>query len=186
MQKISLVLSLILSLAIVSVSAQTTKSTNSGSDTQKSIQERLNQYANAIVNNDYATLDNFYTNDAISMPNYGKMMTGKNAIHRENMKMGKNEMKINSLDLNVTKIINEKGDIANAIGTFTISITGKNNKMMKDEGSFMSVLTKQGGEWKIMAEIWNSSNNPWMGKDMDGNQKMNNMQDSTGADKSGQ
>lgn len=186
MQKITFALCIFLTLAIVSVSSLAqTKTKDSGSDTQKTIQDRLNQYANALVNNDYASLDNFFTDDAISMPNYGKMLNGKNAIHNDNMQMGKSGMKINSLDLSVSKVINDKGDMATAIGTFTISMSGKDNKMMKDEGNFMSVLQKQAGTWKIKAEIWNTSTNPWMNKSMGGQGNMNNMNNMNMKDSSG-
>ena len=181
MQKISLILSLILFCSVITVYSQQTKS-GTKSDTQKAIQERLNSYANAIVNNDYSTLDNFYTDDAISMPNYGKMLNGKNEIHRENMKMSKTGTKINSLELNVTKIINEKGDIVDAIGTYNISLTmAKNNQNSNQTGNFLSVLEKKGGDWKIKAEIWNSDKNPWQNK----NHNMQMGSDSTGTDTTG-
>lgn len=180
MQKIISILSMILFFAFMaaSVPAQQKTGTGSSSDIQKSIQDRLNQYANALVNNDNATLEGFYTDDAISMPNYGKMLNGKNAIHKDNMDMSKNGGKINSLDLNLIKVLNEKGDLVNAIGNFKISFTTGKKQNMTDEGNFMTVFEKQKGEWKIKAEIWNTANNPWMNKGgMDNMNKMNKMND---------
>lgn len=128
---------------------------------RKDIQDRLNSLANAIVNNDNTTLDNFYTDDAISMPNHGKMLKGKDEIHRSNAEMTNNGMKITSLDMKVSDILG-KGDLVDALGTYTISLTGKDGKKIQDSGNFLTVLENQKGEWKVKAEIWNTDKKPMM------------------------
>ncbi len=143
--------------------------------TQQDIQERLNSLANAIVNNDYATVEDFYTDDAISMPNYGKMLKGTDAIHRDNLEFAKSGMKITSLDMKVTDVLGEKGNLVNAIGNYTISLSRKNGGEIKDTGNFLSVLEKKDGKWKIKAEIWNTNNNPMMNHMQSGDMDMDNM-----------
>ncbi len=148
----------------------------SASSNQQAIQDRLNSLANAIVNNDYASVEDFYTDDAISMPNYGKMLKGKDAIHRDNLEFTKSGMKITSLNMNVTNVLGEKGNLVDAVGNYTISLSRKNGGDIKDEGNFLTVLEKKDGKWKIRAEIWNTNRNPMMnnmqGADMD---NMNHM-----------
>lgn len=152
--------------------AQQQKSTST-----QDIQERLNSLANAIVNDDYATVEDFYADDAISMPNYGKMLKGKDAIHRDNLDFAKSGTKITSLEMKVTDVLDEKGNMVDAIGNYTISLTGKNGSEIKDAGNFLSVLEKKDGKWKIKAEIWNTNKNPMMDHDMQGGNmdKMNHM-----------
>ncbi len=143
------------------------------SASQQDIQKQLNSLANAIVNDDYATVEDFYTDDAISMPNYGKMLKGKDAIHRDNLDFEKSGMKITSLDMKVTDVLGEKGNLVNAIGNYTISLSKKNGGEIKDAGNFLSVLEKKDGKWKIKAEIWNTNHNPMMDHMQNGN--MGNM-----------
>ncbi len=166
------ILSLVLPLT--SGSAQQQKSTAG----QQDIQDQLNSLANAIVNNDYATVEAFYSDDAISMPNYGKMLKGKDAIHRDNLDFEKSGMKITSLDMKVTDVLGEKENMVNAIGNYTISLSKKNGGEVKDTGNFLSVLEKKDGKWKIKAEIWNTNRNPMMndmqGENMD-KENMNKM-----------
>ncbi len=148
-------------------------------DSQQAIQERLNSLANAIVNNDYATVEDFYTDDAISMPNYGQMLKGKDAIHRDNLEFDKSGMKITSLDMKVTDVLGEKGDMVNAIGNYNISLTNKDGKKIKDSGNFLSLLEKKDGKWKIKAEIWNTNRNPMMGDMQEGHMGNMNHRDDT-------
>ncbi len=131
------------------------------SASKKDIQDNLNSLANAIVNNDNSTVEDFYTDDAISMPNYGKMLKGKDDMRRSNAEFTKSGMKITSLDMNVTDILG-KGDLVDAIGTYNISLTGKDGKNIKDSGSFLTVFENQKGKWKVKAEIWNTDKNPMM------------------------
>ncbi len=145
----------------------------SSTSSQQDIQDRLNSLANAIVNSDYATVEDFYADDAISMPNYGKMLKGKDAIHRDNLDFTKSGMKITSLDMKVTDLLNPKGDMVDAIGNYTISLTRQNGKDINDQGNFLTVLEKKDGKWKIKAEIWNTNRNPMMNNKQEGD--MDNM-----------
>jgi uncharacterized protein (TIGR02246 family) len=163
MQKLRSVCLLFIVSLLIPLTTGFAQSQKLSTSNQQDIQERLNSLANAIVNNDYATVEDFYTDDAISMPNYGKMLKGKDAIHRDNLEFNKSGMKITSLDMKVTDVLGEKGDMANAIGNYTISLTGKDGKEIKDAGNFLSVLEKKDGKWKIRAEIWNTNHNPMMG-----------------------
>ncbi len=168
MKKIGLMyLVLIICLLLPATSAFAQKES---SVSKKDIQDKLNSLANAVVNNDKSTMEDFYADDAISMPNHGKMLKGKDEMRRSDADFAKSGMKITSLEMNVTDILG-KGDLIDAIGTYNIALTAKNGKNIKDSGSFLTVFENQKGKWKIKAEIWNTDKNPMMG---DHNMKSDN------------
>jgi ketosteroid isomerase-like protein len=123
------------------------------------------QMAKAMMEgNSQATLG-FYTKDAISLPNYGEMVKGIDAIKKSNDEMVSSGMKVNSMEFN-TVMVNTYGNVVSEIGTYKMSATmpGMANPI-DDTGKYLTLWEKQpDGSLKIKVETWNTDKNPMMEK----------------------
>jgi ketosteroid isomerase-like protein len=122
------------------------------------------QMAKAMMEgNGQATLS-FYTKDAISLPNYGEMVKGIDAIKKSNDEMASSG-KVNSVEFN-TVMVNTYGNMVSEIGTYKMNITmaGMANPV-EDNGKYLTLWEKQpDGSLKIKVETWNTDKNPMMPK----------------------
>lgn len=120
-----------------------------------------NKFGNALMNGDYNTIANFYTDDAISLPNYAPMWKGKDAILEGNKKDFASGIKYSDFKANTTDVFGS-GDIAYEMGTFEVSFKAPNmSTAMQDHGKYLNVWQKQSdGSWKLKADTWNSDVNP--------------------------
>jgi uncharacterized protein (TIGR02246 family) len=123
------------------------------------------QMAKAMMDgNPQATLG-FYTQDAVSLPNYGEMVKGLDAIKKSNEEMVSSGMKVNSMEFN-TVMVNTYGNMVSEIGTYKMNATmpGMANPM-EDTGKYLNLWEKQpDGSLKIKVETWNTDKNPMMPK----------------------
>ncbi len=112
--------------------------------------------------NTQATLG-FYAKDAVSLPNYGEMVKGIDAIKKSNDEMMSSGMKVNSMEFN-TVMVNTYGDVVSEIGTYKMNATvpGMANPI-DDSGKYLTLWEKQpDGSLKIKVETWNTDKNPMM------------------------
>ena len=114
--------------------------------------------------NSQATLG-FYTKDAVTMPNYGEMVKGIDAIKKSNDEMASSGMKVNSMEFN-TVMINTYGNVVSEIGTYKMNATMPGMATpMEDNGKYLTLWEKQpDGSLKIKVETWNTDKNPMMPK----------------------
>jgi len=106
----------------------------------------------------------YYTQDAISLPNYSKMAQGLEAIKKLNEEMMTSGMKITSFETNTLTVSTCENNIAE-IGTYTMgfTMTGMSGTMT-DVGKYLTIWEKQGdGSLKIKFEMWNTDSFPMMG-----------------------
>jgi ketosteroid isomerase-like protein len=119
------------------------------------------QMAKAMMEgNSQATLG-FYAKDAISLPNYGEMVKGIDAIKKSNDEMMSSGMKVNSMEFN-TVMVNTYGNVVSEIGTYKMNATipGMANPI-DDTGKYLTLWEKQpDGSLKIKVETWNTDKNP--------------------------
>ncbi len=126
------------------------------------IQEGNNKYAKAMLAGDAATLNSFYTDDAIVMPSYSPMQKGVEAIKNASATDAQSGNKFTDFTLTATDVF-ENGDWVYEVGkyTYTMEIKGM-NEPFKDEGKFLTLFEKQSdGSLKIKTNIWNTDFNPW-------------------------
>jgi uncharacterized protein (TIGR02246 family) len=119
------------------------------------------QMAKAMVEgNGQATLG-FYTKDAVSLPNYGEMVKGIDAIKKSNDEMMSSGMKVNSMEFN-TVMVNTYGNVVSEIGTYKMNATMPGMASpMEDTGKYLTLWEKQpDGSLKIKVETWNTDKNP--------------------------
>ncbi|MCP3982728.1 MAG: DUF4440 domain-containing protein [bacterium] len=114
----------------------------------------------AMVENDFELILGLYTEDAISLPNYGVRMDGIESFRKHREMMSGAGIKIHSFESDPTEAW-ESGKHVIEIGTFTIdmSMPGMPDNM-KDTGKYMTVYVREKGKLKIKAEMWNTDMNP--------------------------
>jgi ketosteroid isomerase-like protein len=109
------------------------------------------------------TLANF-TDDAVSMPNFGPMSKGKKAIKEQYGKMMGSGMKFTKVEF-TTADVQVSGDYAYEIGTYTMSFEMPSMPPMTDEGKYLTVYEHaKDGSWKTKVETWNTNKPPEMPK----------------------
>ena len=128
---------------------------------KKKIQAYNNQIVKAVLENDNEKSLSFYTESAISLPNYGKMLRGIEEISQHQQEAEAMGSKVTAMTL-TSKKINEYGDALVEIGVFTITLEIQGMPQpVSDEGKYVTVWEKQeDGSFKIATEIWNSDVNP--------------------------
>jgi uncharacterized protein (TIGR02246 family) len=139
------------------------------SQTNDELREKIvsinKQMAKAMMEgNGEATLG-FYTKDAVSLPNYGEMIKGIDAIKKSNDEMMTSGMKVNSMEFN-TVMVNTYGNMVSEIGTYKMNATMPGMASpMEDNGKYLTLWEKQpDGSLKIKVETWNTDKNPMMPK----------------------
>ena len=133
----------------------------------KAIGDKLTK---AMLEDDVETMLGMYTEDAISLPNYGPRMQGLEAFRQHHDQMMASGMKIKSFESQPTEVWG-CGDQVIEIGTFTIALDMPGMPGIEDKGKYMTVYARQDdGSLKIKAETWNTDMNPMMQMPMGGEQ----------------
>lgn len=103
-----------------------------------------------------------YTEDAVSMPNNGPMLKGKNAIREFSGQMLGMGLKFTNVSFTTTDV-QVSGEFAYEIGTYAMTMQMPQIGEMTEEGKYLTVYEKSAdGNWKIKVETWNSSRQPPM------------------------
>lgn len=150
---------ILVTLFVVSAAAQ------SNDELREKIVKINKQMAKAMMEGNAQAALGFYTKDAISLPNYGEMVKGIDAIKKSNDEMLSSGMKVNSMEFN-TLMVNTYGNMVSEIGTYKMNATMPGMAApMDDEGKYHTLWEKQAdGSLKIKVETWNTDKNPMMPK----------------------
>ncbi len=142
---------------------------SAAAQTNEEIREKLvkinKEMAKAMIDgNSQATLG-FYASDAVSLPNYSKMVKGIDAIKKSNEQMISSGMKVNSMEFNVVDV-KVYGNVVSEIGTYKMNATVPGMASpIDDHGKYVTIWEKQSdGSLKIKVETWNTDTNPMMGE----------------------
>ena len=132
------------------MTASTTK------DVRQAIDGINNQWKQAALAGDASALAKLYADDAILLPPGMPRARGGSAIEGQFAKM-LGEAPFTSLDLMLDDVVvAESGDLAYSSGTFTSAGTTAAGEPWKDQGKYLSVYRKVNGDWKLVADTWNS------------------------------
>ncbi|MCH7773820.1 MAG: nuclear transport factor 2 family protein [Bacteroidetes bacterium] len=135
----------------------------SEADMKAKFNELNKKFSQMMVDNDLEGMLSYYAENSISMPSYQPMLRSLDAMresHKQQHEMG---MKVTAFELTATDVIVE-GNIAIEIGTYTISMDMPEMGTMDDHGKYMNVWEKQGGDWKLRADMWNTDMNHEYGR----------------------
>jgi ketosteroid isomerase-like protein len=142
---------------------------SAASQTSDEIRDKIvkinKQMAKAMMEGNSQAALSFYANDAVSLPNYGEMVKGIDAIKKSNDEMMSSGMKVNSMEFN-TVMVNTYGNMVSEVGTYKMNATmpGMANPI-DDTGKYLTLWEKQpDGSLKIKVETWNTDKNPMMEK----------------------
>lgn len=142
--------------------------TNAFAQTDEELKQKIEginkTIAKATIEGNYSVGLNYYTSDAISLPNQSPMVQGIDAIKKQNDVMKESGAKFKNFE---TKTLQVKscGNQVIEIGTYKLSmiIPGMPNDF-EDHGKYLTIWEKQpDGALKIKTEMWNTDVDP-MGK----------------------
>jgi ketosteroid isomerase-like protein len=146
---------LVATLISVSVCAQ-------NNDAVRSKIEKINkELQQAMLTGNTSTAMAYYSENAISMPNYGKMAQGIEAIKKSNEQMMASGMKITAFTTNIGTLSRCENNIAE-VGTYTIRFTMEGvGGEMTDNGKYLTIWEERpDGSLKIVLEMWNTDAYP--------------------------
>jgi ketosteroid isomerase-like protein len=155
MKKINVVIMMLLLSGLVVFGQQSAR------DYQNAIEDLNKEIVNAMISGNTEKSLSFFTDDVISMPNYGPMLQGIDEVRKANEDMGKSGVKIISFKPVITKVI-PNGDQVTEIGTYKISMTlPGSDEPVEDHGKYLNIWERQSdGSLKIKVETWNSDSDP--------------------------
>ena|SRR5437868_5607573 len=119
------------------------------------VRKNANDFAAAASHGNVDGMVSFYADDAILMPPGAPVMNGKAAIRQ----FWSGLTSLGAIDAKLTTDdVIQSGNLAAETGHFELSITpqGAPNPI-KDNGKYLVVWRNDGGEWKIVRDIFNSS-----------------------------
>ena len=133
----------------------------SESELKAKFAETNKKFSKLMLDNDLGGMLEHYAENCISLPSYQPMMRGHDAMREAHKKQHESGMKVTAFQLTTTDVMAD-GDMAVEIGTYTISMTMPEMGAIDDHGKYINVWEKQGGDWKLRADMWNTDMNPWM------------------------
>ncbi len=116
-----------------------------------SIQAANDIFMKIFAQGDAAGMGGLYTEKGQLLPSNSDFVTGRKAIQdfwKGAMDMGIKNAKLETIDLE------EHGNSAYEVGKYTLSGTGG---QVMDQGKYVVIWKKEGGEWKLHRDIWNTS-----------------------------
>ena len=122
---------------------------------EQEIRELDKKLLGAVVRGDVATIANIYAQDGAFLAPNAPPVEGREAI-AEAWK-GIISLPNVSLNFRATRIdVAASGDLATAIGAYDLAFSGEDGRI-RDEGKYVEVWKKVNGEWKVIADIYNSN-----------------------------
>jgi len=128
-------------------------------DIENKIKKINKEMAKQMTSGDFTT--EYYTDDAISMPNNAPMMEGIETIKASTEQMKASGMKFETFIATPVKIM-LNGNMVTEIGTYSLSMNVPNmSSPITDKGKYLTLWEIQDdGSLKIKAEIWNTDTMP--------------------------
>ncbi len=115
------------------------------------IEMRNQQFMETFRRGDAAGMAALYTEDGQALPPNGPVAAGRQAIQQVwqgAFDAGLTEARLESVE------VEGHGETAIEIGRYTL-LAGENQTA--DEGKYIVIWKRQGGEWRLHRDIWNSS-----------------------------
>lgn len=136
----------------------------SAGDKEKLMQEVADlgdALATAMLEDDVDTMLGMYTEDAISLPNFGPRLQGKDAFKKHHEEMAAAGMKIKSFESDPTDVWAVANQVVE-IGIYKIALDMPGApETIEDVGKYMTIYVREpDGSLKIKAETWNTDMNP--------------------------
>jgi len=121
---------------------------------RKIIEANNKSFIEAFNRGDAAAVAGLYASDARLFPPNSQRIDGKPGIQDFWKSLINAGAKVVSLE---TVHVESSGDIAYEVGNYTLIIPQANKEAITDQGKYVVVWRRQGGTWKLTADIWNSN-----------------------------
>ena len=121
---------------------------------QAAIKTTNQKFMDAFKRGDAAGIAALYTDEAKLLPPGNQMTSGREAIKsfwQGAMNKGIKEAKLETVG------IEAGGDLAYEIGRFALAVQPESGERTTLTGKYVVVWKKQGGAWKLHADIWNTN-----------------------------
>ncbi|MCK5571190.1 MAG: DUF4440 domain-containing protein [Bacteroidetes bacterium] len=129
-------------------------------EVRKTIEGMTEQMEKELLSEEFDSTLARYTDDAISMPNFGPISRGKAEILALYRQMRGMEMKVHEAEFTVTDV-EVGGNYAYEIGTYDMTFSMMGMPPMPDKGKYVTIWELQeDGTWKIKVETWNTDMQP--------------------------
>ncbi len=123
---------------------------------EQAIRDLEREWVAAVAAGDTLAIANFFAENGYFMPPNAPRVDGRGAIR--GAWAGMLQLPNVSLTFAPTEIvIAEAGDMAYDIGTYNFGLDGPDGRI-EDKGKYVVVWRKVNGEWKVVADIFNSDN----------------------------
>jgi uncharacterized protein (TIGR02246 family) len=125
--------------------------------TEPALSKIAADFGAALTAGDAAKVAMFYTTDATFMPPNEPAVKGQSNIQawmQKQIDAGAPSLKLQPTESRIS------GSLAFEAGTYTFSMKPKTGEAVSDSGKYVVVLRKEGNDWKISHDIFNSDMPP--------------------------
>jgi uncharacterized protein (TIGR02246 family) len=127
---------------------------SSAEDVRTAIEANSKAFTAAVARGDAAAIAALYTSTAQVLPPGGQAAQGRDAIQKAFQGMidtGATNLTLSTLE------VEAHGDTAHEVGTW--ALRGKDGAAV-DNGKYIVIWKREGGQWRLHRDIWNSSTPP--------------------------
>lgn len=122
---------------------------------RSAIEETNAQFTAALGRGDIASVAALYTDDAIVMAPNAEMMRGRQAIKALFdgliQQMGVPQLTLSTIQ------VDDLGDTACEIGAYTMKAQPPGADPISDNGNYVVIWKREGGNWRLAVDIWNTN-----------------------------
>ena len=121
---------------------------------RKAIEANNKKFIEAFNSGDAAAVGGMYASDARLFPPNSQRIDGSQGIQGFWQSLINAGVKVVRLE---TVQVESSGDIAYEVGNYTLTIPQADKEAITAEGKYVVVWKRQGPNWKLTADIWNSN-----------------------------
>jgi uncharacterized protein (TIGR02246 family) len=122
---------------------------------ERTIRELDDKWVKALEAKDTAAVANFYAERAVFLPASDARVEGRDGIRSawaEFLRLPKMSLTFSPTDIEIS----DNGDMAYDIGTYRLAFDGPKGRRIEEEGKYLQVWEKMGGQWQVVADMFNS------------------------------
>lgn len=133
-----------------------------GAEDREAVAAVSDRWEQGALAGDAAGVASLYAEDAVLLAPGAPTAEGRAAIQSTLAAMFEAAPATEASIESGTITFSESGDLAYDVGTYTMAGTTPAGEAWRDEGKYLAVLRNVGGEWKLVADTWNSDAPPAM------------------------
>ena len=128
--------------------------TKTRTDVEQAIRELANEYAARYNRRDAQGVSTLFTSDGVSNPPFQEAAKGPATIRKAQ------DQQFQELDPKNLKIetdhVEAAGELGFSFGRYTMNVKTPDGKRLDDRGKWVCALRQESGNWRVVANCWNS------------------------------